>query len=157
MPEPVFPMYVLPIDVVLALKRLPTHEEAFDQLVLWQPGMVTLFASHTWLTASHPDDQANSKLGLLLAFLRDAQRKRGVPVDWAMEITMGRKQCLVPAKRLAQTGYVWLDFWSIPQADRTNQGKAIQSIPVYVHNADFFLVVAGPWRDEAGKLRDLRA
>ena len=36
---------------------LPTHDELQEQglLVRWQPGMNTMFLSHTWLGYEHPD------------------------------------------------------------------------------------------------------
>ena len=60
-----FPMYVLPIAEVLALTKIRTHEELFDKLVPWSPGMGDcVFISQTWLGKTHPDP-AGSKLQLL--------------------------------------------------------------------------------------------
>ena len=51
-----FPMYVLPAARIIALERLPTHEEIRDELVEWREGMTTLFVSQTWLSNAHPDN-----------------------------------------------------------------------------------------------------
>ena len=56
---------VLPIAEVLALTKIRTHEELFDKLVAWSPGMGDcVFISQTWLGKTHPDP-AGSKLQLL--------------------------------------------------------------------------------------------
>ena len=63
MPDAQYPMYVLPVSVVQALDRLPTHEEArlTRQMREWAPGMTTLFVSQTWLANAHPDNGRNEK------------------------------------------------------------------------------------------------
>eukprot|EP00964_Phaeocystis_antarctica_P009398 scaffold5087_cov71-Phaeocystis_antarctica.AAC.1 len=46
---------------------------------------------------------------------------------------------------------------SVPQTDVVAQGRAIESIFSYVHDAALFVVVAGPWKnEESGQWRDCR-
>ena len=92
-------MYVLPVEAVHSLLRLHAHEEVRHQLLPWREGMVTLFVTHTWLSFDHPDDDENSKLKLLQAFLRSAGSKDIHP-DYIIELSMGN-QLKIPAKRCA--------------------------------------------------------
>ena len=57
-------MWVVPIKTMIELasagcdgEPLPTHDELQQQgrLVRWEPGMRTMFLSHTWLGLKHPD------------------------------------------------------------------------------------------------------
>ena len=153
--EASFPMYVLPVDAVHSLQRIPPHEEARHLLRPWSEGMVTLFVSHTWLSSEHPDNSENSKLKLLQAFLRSAGSK-DIHADYTLELAMGN-QLKIPAKRSAAIAYVWLDYWSIPQANRDNQARAIESIHTYIARSSFFACVAGAWVHKSGAPRDLAA
>jgi ankyrin repeat protein len=157
MPAAQYPMHVLPVARLLQLQRLPTHEEIKDELVLQRDGMVTVFVSQTWLSRSHPDTADNVKLTLLRSFLRDASAgKKDVRPSLLCEIFWGGR-LKIPARALRKIQYVWLDVFSIPQADTARQGEAIASIPNYVERAAFFVCVAGPWKHESGALRDVRA
>jgi ankyrin repeat protein len=157
MPAAAYPMQVLPVARLLQLRRLPTHEEIKHELVEQREGMHTVFVSQTWLSRSHPDNVDNAKLKLLQSFLRDASNgKKGVRPSLLSEIFWGGR-LKIPAKKLRKIQYVWLDVFSIPQADRERQGEAIASIPNYVERAAFFVCVAGPWKHESGALRDVRA
>jgi len=150
-------MHVLPVARLLQLRRLPTHEEIKHELVEQRDGMHTVFVSQTWLSRSHPDNVENAKLKLLQSFLRDASNgKKGVRPSLLCEIFWGGR-LKIPARALRKIQYVWLDVFSIPQADRERQGEAIASIPNYVERAAFFVCVAGPWKHESGALRDVRA
>ena len=57
---------------------------------------------------------------------------------------------------MSRIQYVWFDLWSVPQADPEQQKKAIQSIFSYVHDAAQFIVLAGAWQHEDGRLMDYR-
>ena len=144
MPAAQYPMHVLPVARLLQLQRLPTHEEIKHELVEQRDGMHTVFVSQTWLSRAHPDNVDNAKLKLLQSFLRDASDgKKGVRPSLLCEIFWGGR-LKIPARALRKIQYVWLDVFSIPQADRERQGEAIASIPNYVERAAFFVCVAGP-------------
>ena len=47
---------------------------------------------------------------------------------------------------------------SVPQADRDNQKRAIESIATYVRDASYFICLAGAWTHASdGSVRDVRA
>ena len=149
-----YPMYVMPIEAVLKLERIPTHEEAFAQLIEWEPSMGdAMFVSHTWLTFKHPDNSANIKLRTLQGLLRNCVAgKLKVPPNVFTAALAGLSA--IPAKRMSQCKFVWLDFFSVPQADQEQQMLAIRSIFSYVQVSAHFLVLAGPWAHEDGSSRD---
>ena len=166
--ELLFPMWVVPIKTMIELasagcdgEPLPTHDELQQQgrLVRWEPGMRTMFLSHTWLGLKHPDpngDKCRLIKKLLEGILQGRTRVTGY---WMATIVFQEKG--ISAKQLKKTfadGYVWMDYLSIPQLDHTNQGKAIQSIADYIGLSDLFIVLAGAWKHaDDGSIRDLQA
>ena len=102
-----YPMYVMPIDDVLKLERIPTHEEVFDKLVVWEKGMEeAMFVSHTWLSFKHPDDPDNVKLRALQELLkRLVAGKLNVPPN-IFAATLAKVKA-IPAKKMAKVKYVW--------------------------------------------------
>ena len=162
-----FPMWVVPIRTMLELatsacsgSMLPTHDELQEQglLVRWQPGMNTMFLSHTWLGYEHPDPKG-VKCRLIVALLEGILAGRTkVTGYWVASVVWNERG--VTAKELTSTyadGFVWMDYLSIPQRDRITQGLAIQSITGYVARATDFIVLAGPWKHDDGSVRDVRA
>lgn len=158
MPPATFPMFVLPAARILTLKRLPKHEEIRDELVEWTEEKTTLFVSQTWLSYAHPDNESNSKLSYLQHFLREAA-SGSMTIHCAMDgEAMGfAKQIRLTPEKTKTIAWVWFDIFSVPQNDSVNQGKAISSLPAYVANSAFFLVLAGAWEHENGSVRDYRA
>ena len=150
-------MYVMPVAQVLALDRLPMHEAVRDRLVAWEPGMTTVFVSQTWLSTAHPDNGRNEKLRLLQSFLRSTASGIVVKPTFFVEVVWGNKMRIAPSS-IRQIAYVWLDCMCVPQADPVLQASAIGSIPNYVANSSFFVVLAGAWvHEDHDALRDIRA
>ena len=135
-----FPIWVIPVDKLLTLDTLQTHEEikAKGFLVQWKEGDGDiLFFSHTWLQYTFPDGKNNEKLTLLKQLVRAmSSGKITVNPNWSIEIqTQMRYRVKASAlKRSLANGFVWLDIASIPQAKdaRAEQILAIQSIPHYI-------------------------
>lgn len=153
-----FPMYVMPVSEVLALDALLPHEVLKDRLVEWNPGMgKVLFCSHTWLKSTHPDDDAKSKLKMLKGILTKIRAKTVGNLPWLggyydpVQITSSELY------RDLSDGFVWFDYFSIPQSDPVQMGLAVSSIVRYVSDSSYFFVLAGPWRHENGSIRDERA
>ena len=160
-----FPMWLVSVPTMLELAQskevLPKHEELMAQgrLVQWKPGMRTIFFSHTWLGYSHPDPRRD-KSKLISALLEGIRAGRTGVTGYWMATIIFQEFGIKPRKlqRDFSDGYVWMDYLSIPQVDRANQGLAISSITSYVALTDLFMVLAGPWEHvDDGSVRDVRA
>ena len=146
-----FPMYVLPIAEVLQLSYLPVHEDVFDKLVEWQPGMASVvFVSQTWLSYAHPDNADNVKLTLLKEVLQMAQSgELSISMDSSAALVYGGDLSISAEqlqRNLGEGGYVWFDIFSVPQRDAEAQGRAIASIMSFIADSAYFMVVAGAWK-----------
>ena len=151
-------MFVLPFDELAHLESFVPHEDIVAKLVEWKPGMGdVLFVSHTWLGNSHPDP-LGVKLDLIQRLVeRMRQKKHSVEGHEFAQAWYGPKKVRVAAAAMRSCQYLWFDFLSVPQRDAAAQGKAIESIFSYVHDAALFVVVAGPWKnEESGQWRDCR-
>ena len=162
-----FPMWVLPVDKAIEVTGrsgdLICHEDlqAENMLVKYDPRTMAkcLFFSHTWLRFKHPDSAEGVKKQLLHEILLAiAKGDLAFTAYWFAAVTHHMKD--MPAAAVAanySSGFVWLDFWSIPQKDTATQLLSIQSIPAYVASTHAFLVLAGPWVHENESVRDLLA
>merc|ERR1719506_3415752 len=91
-PQEKFPMMVLPIGKALELSEVPMHEDILEHLVEWQPGMNTIFISHTWNRRAHPDSENNCKWALLKSFLKTALAgQKNIDPDPVTAMVYGRK------------------------------------------------------------------
>jgi len=152
---------VLPIARVKTLTRLEPHESLADELVEYDESMgKCLFLSHTWLGHQEPDPN-NAKFELLRHLAeRILSGKLDIGPHWTTESAFGALQ--ITGKDLAKdlaNGFIWLDWWSIPQATDALQNRllAISSITSYVADSHFFMVLAGAWTHRNGSVRDVRA
>ena len=102
---PAFPMWVLPVKKLLELDEIIAHEvlQAQGALVRWEPGMQTLFISHTWLRHNHPDGVNKEKLTLMKRLLGDilAGTARDIHPQWALSIQKGGKKIRINAKAMS--------------------------------------------------------
>ena len=162
-----FPMYVLPIDRAIEVtardQELPCHEDlrAEGYLVEYEPSTMNscLFFSHTWLRHAHPDNAHGVKRRLMHGLLTGIKAGTvGFSAYWFAVVSHHMKDIAPKAVTDAfSEGFVWLDYWAIPQRDSSSQALAIQSIPHYVANTHAFIVLAGPWIHEDSSVRDLLA
>ena len=167
LPTPAYPIYVIRIKRLLAMERMLTHEQLRDEkaLVEWKAGDGhVLFASHTWLNHTHPDNERNEKLSLLKGWLGNILdgRAKDITPQWSQAQSgqgsevKGLRIKAAKIRRDLLDGFVWLDLASIPQADRETQILAIQSIPHYIAACSYFAVVVGPFRhDQLGTPRGI--
>ena len=165
-----FSMWVVPIKTMIEVTaaaaaggdaKLPPHEKLQEQgkLVQWRPGMRTLFFSHTWLSYSHPDP-AGVKCKLIQQLLEGILAGKARVQAYWMAWIIFKEKGIKPSKLRADfaDGYVWMDYLSIPQANKENQAKAIASITGYVAISDLFIVLSGAWTHvDDGSIRDVRA
>lgn len=162
-----FPMWVISIaDMIEVTGRngeLPCHEDlmAEGKMVKYDPRTMAkcLFLSHTWLRFKHPDSEDGVKKKLINGVLSGIMNgKATFTAYWFAVVAHSMKD--VPAKLVQEQyrdGFVWMDWLSIPQVDKSDQLLAIQSIPYYVASTHEFIVLAGPWKHENGSVRDLLA
>lgn len=129
------------VDDFLAMERLIPHEEALSQGLLKRVRRDNgagdffypivggnecrreklRFISHRWLSGEeaipHPDTPSNTKLRLLQRLIRK------------QTTTVGAE------------AFIWMDYYSMPQARRETAGLAIASLPFYVHSCGMFTAV----------------
>eukprot|EP00397_Hematodinium_sp_SG-2012_P023456 GEMP01024368.1.p1 GENE.GEMP01024368.1~~GEMP01024368.1.p1 ORF type:complete len:644 (+),score=146.56 GEMP01024368.1:232-2163(+) len=142
-----YPMYCIPLMVVLEMEVLESHEVLLARNVLLQQksGDVepVIFVSHQWVSDVHPDP-----LGEQFAVLQQAIRRllAGYEVrsDWLHSL-FGLKDHIDSSwPVLLQNARVWYDYFSVPQdsSSRATQQLAIESIPAYIEMSTVTFVLA---------------
>jgi len=127
------PMHLVRADLFIACKHLTEHETLRDQELLTTlddlqsiddfrstKNYIIIFLSHQWLGWMHPDP-------------RGAQ--------WAI---MQQTVAFIAhqSRRHLEECWVWVDYCGIPQRNPSVQQLAIDSLPIYAYNSDFFIIVA---------------
>lgn len=120
------PMLLLDSSELEALGELPRSDAVADTLVpisAVRPGVdLVAFVSHRWWRPGVPDDGAHTKVKTVLAQLAPLRKRLG---------TGGKI-------------YLWWDFFSINQVDRTTQMAQILAIPCFLVACDaLFALRAG--------------
>ncbi|CAJ1436666.1 unnamed protein product [Effrenium voratum] len=157
-----YPMYLVKVSDFLLMSGTPQPNHVLAERGLlhkWQPGMFTIFVSHQWLGAGHPDET-----GRQLEVLREAVRrlingKLQVEVDVTSATPLSRLTPFNSNRKVSRrtrqqiaSGFMFLDWWAIPQITarqhgvnetetRSEAALAVQSIPAYVEAADLFLAL----------------
>ncbi|CAE7480238.1 anks1b [Symbiodinium sp. CCMP2592] len=150
-----FPMYTVSVDLLLKMTKVEPHED------LKANGSLTIFddstsgkaalVSHQWVGQGHPDPGFR-QMSVLQDCLRLLLSGSGqVSADLVTEVYVPNAKP-IPFKDFQSALYIWYDYFSIPQkeersayasdqSDGSNQGKAINSIPAYVHRCTFFMAL----------------
>jgi len=169
--EVTFPMWVMPVSVLVDLDgELEPHQVQLEKgrLVIHEPGLKkkVIFVSHQWRGRSHPD------VGRVqFKYLQDALRNLSkgvlpVSLDIRLEAAQLTLESMLDVAELkeAMQWYVWYDFFSCPQIqardkDGTSDAQsakelqaAVDSIPFYVAESDYFLVLAPTVQNDAGAI-----
>ncbi|CAE7763572.1 ANK1 [Symbiodinium sp. CCMP2592] len=161
--EMYYPMNVVKVSDILQMDNVPLPHMELEKLGLlhtWCHGMFTIFISHQWLGAAHPDPG-----GRQFAILRDTLR--GI-VDGSLEVeadpitvmNASLEKVDAETRKAVCNGYVFLDWFAIPhitarmREDQTqSQGLlAVRSIPVYVEVADLFVALVPNLTRENGSI-----
>ena len=112
---------------------------------------VVTFVSHQWLDSDHPDPEGR-QLATLTDFIKNLIGNK-VTVKSDVEAVMITNRCVSMSDKeraMLSTGYIWYDFASVPQClsdtkeceeTKQQQLQAILSIPAYVRESRFFLVL----------------
>ena len=143
-----FPLYAVKASDVVALDRMTSHETLQDAgtgvLVEWDASMGPLiFVSHQWAAFTEPDPD-RTQFDLLVYMLNNLHLVTDMKASAPSRMIMQQGRSL---KELNwANAYVWLDLWSVPQERHAllDQRAAIRSIPAYVEQAAFLLVLAPP-------------
>ena len=146
-----YPLCLLPFDVLKQAGQLRSHEELraklvfvdlYEDLIPFSRAHPSLFFSHQWLGHSTPDPTG---------------------VHFRAMVAAGTALCeefnIDEAELL-----IWVDYCSIPQKNRNLQRMAISSLGVYAASCRYFIAVTPPAshadaKDERGEARlcDLRS
>ena len=131
----IFPMKTLPVEKFLALTMIKSYEELKDLLVEFEENMgKTMFVSHQWVTAQHPDPEFMQLTVLQQALQNLISGGRKVSVSVEIELAYGRVKC--PKTSAFARLYIWYDYFSCPQGlsveAMAQRELAISCIPAYV-------------------------
>lgn len=152
-----YPMYVLPVCLVLEIAELLPHEERLKDgtLKAFVEGMLALFVSHQWTGNRHPDPTMK-QFRVLQQCLRNMISGSCKPETHWITALFFQRQGSISAKecRAFADAYVWYDYFSVPQADSEKQADSIRSIPQYVSKAAYFLVLCPATQHEGGHVCD---
>jgi hypothetical protein len=124
---------LVPAPAFVALGRLESYETLRDRSTLRycdtlsslrgfasSEGGVIVFISHQW-TATLTPDPTGAQYRTMVAGIQSLAKKNG----WQLSNV-----------------YVWCDYCSIPQANKSQQMQAINALPCYASHAHAFLVAA---------------
>ncbi|CAE7255891.1 unnamed protein product, partial [Symbiodinium sp. CCMP2456] len=145
----VFPMYTVAAETVLEMTKMRPHEELKADGLLTQfdksMGRAT-FVSHQWVGRHHPDPDFKQFKVLQDALKNIMTKIDEIHLDIFSEIYLPDMKPM-STKEFRSTCspiFVWYDFFSCPQleaAPRINLLSAIDSIPAYVAQCEFFFVL----------------
>ncbi|CAE8695227.1 unnamed protein product [Polarella glacialis] len=153
-----FPMYVVSMSDFLEMKAVLPHEELMAQglLVSYTKQLgPALFISHQWCRPHHPDPDFE-QMTVLQEALRNVlsgEVKIGTSLLASLFNGMGIGIDEVQAQDL-HSAYIWYDFFAVPQClshasnhpetELTDFQSAIRSIPSYVDQCNYFIILAPP-------------
>lgn len=150
-----FPMFVMKISDFLQFQSIPPHEDAkaAGALKEFSEGMEVAFISHCWLGRSEPDPTGVKFEALQSLFMKISEKRLKIPSYWVVELLGGARTFTEEElyDRLFN-GYLWMDYFSIPQQDRVLQKAAIKSIYEYIQKSKWFMVCQPSGTHWTGKL-----
>ena len=143
-----YPMYTVPADALLQMDMIRKHEDMLEAgaLVEFEEEMGrAMFISHQWLSARHPDPNAEQLKILQQALRNIISGASRVHVAVVTEIYNGRSQCPTAESFHTQSLYIWFDYCCCPQGTSESAAlsrqSAIDSIPVYVARCYYFVIL----------------
>eukprot|EP00929_Paragymnodinium_shiwhaense_P076247 TRINITY_DN39169_c0_g1_i7.p1 TRINITY_DN39169_c0_g1~~TRINITY_DN39169_c0_g1_i7.p1 ORF type:complete len:643 (-),score=59.91 TRINITY_DN39169_c0_g1_i7:81-1949(-) len=148
-----YPMYVVPYEDFLKMERVEAHQHLKKAGVLreFSPEMgQTIFVSHQWVGASFPDP-AFEQLACLQKALKNLMDGTAQVALSFHEVVFRKVDPVVTADDLkAEPLFIWYDYFSCPQLAAREEGqavgeelgKAVDSIPAYIEQSEFFFILA---------------
>ncbi|CAK9015369.1 unnamed protein product [Durusdinium trenchii] len=118
----------------------------------WTPGMSVIFVSHQWLGSVHPDPDGRHAAVLQGALQGVLNGSLQIELDVAYDTTIGFEDVVEYARQQVLAGYIFLDWFAIPQitarvegvneeSTKSDAALAVQSIPFYVETSSIFLAL----------------
>ncbi|CAE7590852.1 ANKRD17 [Symbiodinium sp. CCMP2456] len=157
--EQKFPMWVVSMSELQEMRApMHPHEQLLQsgQVILHESSFHTIFVSHQWLGRHHPDPE-----GKQLAVLQHAVRgfisgALRLETDVVTTFFHGNRMFSADERRAIRDGYVWLDWFCIPQDKKRGPDRlrAIKSIPSYVDSCNVFVSLVPRVPHESGNLCD---
>eukprot|EP00397_Hematodinium_sp_SG-2012_P021528 GEMP01022246.1.p1 GENE.GEMP01022246.1~~GEMP01022246.1.p1 ORF type:complete len:654 (-),score=121.62 GEMP01022246.1:290-2251(-) len=145
--EVAYPMYCVPLSVVLEMRSVENHEVLRDRGVLVEYTMhdenPVIFISHQWVANGHPDPEATQ-----LAVFQGAIRRLAAGYEVRSDILYSRALMKDEVRdnwsALLQDALVWYDYFSVPQEESNKEDTqlAIRSIPAYIEMATVMFILA---------------
>ena len=155
--EPVmrYPMYTAPLDAVLQMTDIRSHEELLSLAILVQFTQdlgKAMFVSHQWAANQHADPDGKQLQVLQEALSNLLKGAAKVSPDVITEMLYGRAPGFSKASLTSAAVFVWYDFFSVPQTAPSptetwsldgldSQSRAIASIPAYIGKCKFFVAL----------------
>ena len=150
-----FPMWVVRVSEALRMQApLAPHEELLisGRVVLHESSFYTTFISHQWLGRHHPDPDGRQFQVLQRALHGRVSGGLLKESDTARQFLDGNRKMSRHERRAFREGYIWLDWFSIPQSPTSpaQQAQAILSIPSYIESCNTFLALVPRLQHESG-------
>lgn len=150
-------MFTVPLWIFLKMTEIHPHEELLEAGSLCQFDDSlgrALFVSHQWLGIQHPDPSFEQLLVLQKALMDLISGACRVSLPPVIELWFGRLRLPTAADFNAQGLFLWYDYFSIPQSEENieSRQKAISSIPCYISQSFFFMILIPAVQHENGRI-----
>jgi len=151
-----FPMYVIRMTDLLEMTEVAPHNELLAQgkLHKYEPGMgCVTFVSHQWCGKAHPDPHFQQFKVFQNALYHLFAGSISIEWDFKNKAFAKAVETMTAVEiQELQSGYVWFDYFSVPQLKARSASASIQmqvdtqaavdSIPSYVQFSKYFLILA---------------
>eukprot|EP00438_Fugacium_kawagutii_P029733 Skav215787 [mRNA] locus=scaffold3885:11859:13658:+ [translate_table: standard] len=148
-----FPMFTVPLQVLLRMTQIQKHEELMEEDALrrFDESMGrAMFVSHQWLAMEHPDPNFQQLSVLQQALTNLCSGTSRVSLPPVVEVWFGRMPLPTVADFKKHELYIWYDYFCIPQSNAEVRHCAISSIPSYIAMCYFFVILSPPSKHKEG-------
>ncbi|CAE7199345.1 unnamed protein product [Symbiodinium natans] len=139
-----FPMYTLAVEKLLEMTQMEPHEQLKERgdIILFDGSIGNAaFVSHQWVSKGHPDPDLKQMRVLQDAVKHFLSGNGFISLDVVTESLMQSAKGIPFQEFRAKVLFFWYDYFSVPQTDRCEQTKAINSIHAYVEQCRYFFAL----------------